>query len=169
MSSITQSSRRILFTGSSKSSEVLPPSLRNRYRKADKQEGPGNEGATQEKPARKQSLAQLDESSEWAKKNILALGLIILCPTGCETTDCSIDGGGIRGYSSLLILQHLMKECAKTELSDNPNFNSSEDSPWALDTKTIGPARSVVTPEVVELKCNPCHYFDFIAGTSTGG
>jgi hypothetical protein len=89
----TQSSRRVLFTGSSsrsKSSEVLPPSLRNRYRKADKQEGPGNEGAMQEKPARKQSLAQLGESSEWAKKNILALGLIILCPTGCETADCSL-------------------------------------------------------------------------------
>jgi patatin-like phospholipase/acyl hydrolase len=51
------------------------------------------------------------------------------------------DGGGIRGLSSLIILKHLM-----TKIEDAERAAGSE--------------------ERVRL---PCHYFDFIVGTSTGG
>lgn len=55
-----------------------------------------------------------------------------------------IDGGGIRGYSSLLILEELMKRIAAWELKLNGKNISVE-------------------------KLLPCHYFDYIWGTSTGG
>lgn len=69
-------------------------------------------------------------------------------------TDRITDGGGIRGYSSLLILKQLMHEIAECERrlqreegpvpgSDRSNFNEDE--------------------------LLPCHYFDYIYGTSTGG
>ncbi|OCL14592.1 FabD/lysophospholipase-like protein, partial [Glonium stellatum] len=49
-----------------------------------------------------------------------------------------LDGGGIRAYSSLLILHNLMKEVAALEHEETTEFL-------------------------------PCHYFDYVAGTSTGG
>lgn len=55
-----------------------------------------------------------------------------------------LDGGGIKGYSSLLILEELMKR-----------ISFWEDK---LNRKNIS----------VE-KLLPCHYFDYIWGTSTGG
>ena len=54
-----------------------------------------------------------------------------------------IDGGGIRGYSSLLILNALMQRVAFWEEKLGKKFNAEE--------------------------LLPCHYFDFIWGTSTGG
>ena len=54
------------------------------------------------------------------------------------------DGGGIRGYSSLLILDALMTRVAVWE-------------------KTIND-RDVRAEELL-----PCHYFDYMWGTSTGG
>jgi patatin-like phospholipase/acyl hydrolase len=52
----------------------------------------------------------------------------------------SLDGGGVRGLSSLLVLQEIMKEAGlKT------GKEKREDSP------------------------RPCEYFDLICGTSTGG
>ena len=57
----------------------------------------------------------------------------------------TLDGGGIRGYSSLLLLQALMHQVYEWEKR--------------LD--------SVDVPREDELL--PCHYFDFMYGTSTGG
>lgn len=51
----------------------------------------------------------------------------------------SIDGGGVRGLSSLLILREIMEEIGRR------NGIDSEDTPL------------------------PCQYFDMIGGTSTGG
>lgn len=56
----------------------------------------------------------------------------------------TLDGGGIRGYSSLLILQALMGRIAQWE-------------------RTLG------GPSQNEDQLLPCHYFDYIYGTSTGG
>ena len=53
-----------------------------------------------------------------------------------------LDGGGIRGLSSLFILREIMKEIQKLEYPDG------------------------VVPEKLPL---PCHYLDFMVGTSTGG
>ncbi|CAF9903161.1 MAG: hypothetical protein GOMPHAMPRED_000112 [Gomphillus americanus] len=56
----------------------------------------------------------------------------------------TLDGGGIRGYSELLILQELMIRIV------------------ALEKKLYG--QDIDINEVL-----PCHYFDYIWGTSTGG
>ena len=62
------------------------------------------------------------------------------------------DGGGIRGYSSLLILQRLMHEVAECE-----KRLQKEDG-------LIGTQREFKEDELL-----PCHYFDYMYGTSTGG
>ena len=56
----------------------------------------------------------------------------------------TFDGGGIRGYAELLILQELMTRIAAWEFTLNQQV---------LDVD----------------KMLPCHYFDYMWGTSTGG
>jgi len=55
----------------------------------------------------------------------------------------SLDGGGVRGISTLYILKELMRQIAREHDIENPQ----------------GP---VVSPL-------PCDYFDLICGNSTGG
>jgi hypothetical protein len=64
----------------------------------------------------------------------------------------SLDGGGIRGYSSLLILKRLMSEVARWE-----NIFEAMERPRAE-------RRNFKEDDLL-----PCHYFDFMYGTSTGG
>jgi hypothetical protein len=54
-----------------------------------------------------------------------------------------LDGGGIRGLSSLIILKEIMKE--------------------------VKAAENRKKPQLVEDLPKPCQYFDMIGGTSTGG
>jgi len=65
----------------------------------------------------------------------------------------TLDGGGIRGYSSLLILVRLMHEVAIWE--QKLEADEIED-----------PAQR---RKFVEDELRPCHYFDYMYGTSTGG
>ncbi|KAL8950721.1 MAG: hypothetical protein Q9222_003257 [Ikaeria aurantiellina] len=94
------------------------------------------------------SIATVDEDSPWAKRYIL-----------------SLDGGGVRGYSSLLILKSLMNEIESQEKYNNPEANSSAFSPL------IDPTSVYSDPEMEKLQhtYRPCHYFDYVAGSSTGG
>lgn len=64
------------------------------------------------------------------------------------------DGGGIRGYSSLLILKQLMHEVAECEKRIQ---------------EVEGPVAGSQRREFHEDELLPCHYFDYMYGTSTGG
>ncbi|OCT52111.1 hypothetical protein CLCR_08269 [Cladophialophora carrionii] len=87
----------------------------------------------------------------------------------------SLDGGGIRGYSSLLIVEDLMSKIAALEQDtswidenikatyqlydeDVKNVRCSADYPWKGQNITVRDERFY-----------PAHYFDYMAGTSTGG
>ncbi|KAK5277135.1 hypothetical protein LTR16_010193, partial [Cryomyces antarcticus] len=62
-------------------------------------------------------------------------------------------GGGIRGYSSLLILQALMHEVYL----------------WERRLDGTDPIPNSTWRTLTEDELQPCHYFDFMYGTSTGG
>lgn len=79
-----------------------------------------------------------------------------------KTLILTLDGGGIRGYSSLIILRALLTEIATIEQTLEPHAQSSAHTE-RIDSDTI--------PDHVLRKGQylPCHYFDYIAGTSVGG
>ena len=95
------------------------------------------------------------------------------------------DGGGIRGYWSLLVLDRLMEEIAdaEEELAD-PHYHSFKPQNLPDDVSQV-PLMEAEQKRVQHAKNNddenekhrafyaarrflPCHYFDFICGTSTG-
>ena len=86
----------------------------------------------------------------------------------------SLDGGGIRGYSALLILQELMSVIKKLERShpDGAAESSYHPLPWnplyATDSRT-GEQANPRSQDAESARWLPCHYFDYVAGTSTGG
>ncbi|KAG8629248.1 hypothetical protein KVT40_003113 [Elsinoe batatas] len=77
----------------------------------------------------------------------------------------TLDGGGIRGFSSALILKKLMEEIYKWE----KKIEEQEGTPTrGNESENDDPsARSKLPASADELL--PCHYFDFMYGTSTGG
>jgi hypothetical protein len=100
-------------------------------------------------------------------------------------TDTIKDGGGIRGYSSLIILRRLMRKIEKIETEDS-HIRSSyapEDYSPCINNKTRKTASSKSGTSLSNGKacpqsappcgecCRflPCHYFDYVGGTSTGG
>lgn len=92
------------------------------------------------------------EEDPWANK-------VVLC----------LDGGGVRGISSLMILEELMEVIAADEQGEDPPATSSADSPL-LDSERVEDEMKRLSPRKTEKsKFRPCHYFDYIAGTSTGG
>jgi hypothetical protein len=106
----------------------------------------------------------------------------------------TLDGGGIRGYSSLVILKALMHEIwlweeklEKEDLEQSLWRSSRKDSgtnamstregrrragedvaPGTLDDDAMT-SSSARRKAFVEEELLPCHYFDFMYGTSTGG
>ncbi|KAL9045780.1 MAG: hypothetical protein Q9214_001238 [Letrouitia sp. 1 TL-2023] len=103
-----------------------------------------------EAPNAKTPMASLDEDSLWSKRVLL-----------------SLDGGGVRGLSTLYVLKRIMEEVGEYEREWNKHAKSSAYSPLfhnihigdttpSQDSKTTG-------------NWLPCHYFDYIGGTSTGG
>jgi hypothetical protein len=101
--------------------------------------------------------------------------------------DLYVDGGGIRGYGSLLILQDLMNKIGDYEKTLDTTESSfapcdyrpttkqptgSTDSSPTSQFEVPDPDAVVATPSH-ELSNSslflPCHYFNYAAGTSTGG
>ncbi|KUL88036.1 hypothetical protein ZTR_03872 [Talaromyces verruculosus] len=83
------------------------------------------------------------------------------------------DGGGVRGFASLLLLEALMREIARVEKDELLLNSILSDIPGA-DT-TPAPSSfypfetSLSSKEAESLPYLPCHYFDFVAGSGTGG
>jgi len=101
------------------------------------------------------------EDNPWSRKTLLTL-----------------DGGGVRGYSSLLILRAVMIEIEDTEKQHDPRAFSSvyplTPRPRRLvqvDTsqRPNGSPQIPASDQTTTSNYLPCHYFDYIAGTSTGG
>jgi patatin-like phospholipase/acyl hydrolase len=73
--------------------------------------------------------------------------------------DVCLDGGGIRGYATLRIINDIMSKVRAQEKEEDAalrNSHSITDYDREQDPLT--------TKNPL-----PCHYFDYIVGTSTGG
>jgi hypothetical protein len=86
----------------------------------------------------------------------------------------SLDGDGPQGLFSLYVVEALMKIVAAMEKQRSPPAYSSTSSPLFRPVSAekdaskpkLGPQ---TTTETVHQFFRPCHYFDFISGSSTGG
>ncbi|KAH6887726.1 acyl transferase/acyl hydrolase/lysophospholipase [Thelonectria olida] len=92
-----------------------------------------------------------DRKGPWAQKSIL-----------------SFDGGGVCAFSSLLILKSIMIRIREVEMGHpgGPVLTSGS-YPWdGCDNTTL--SKETASSDRVD-DFLPCHYFDYMAGTSTGG
>ncbi|KAI0900204.1 FabD/lysophospholipase-like protein [Annulohypoxylon nitens] len=108
-----------------------------------------------------------------------------------KRTALALEGGGTRGFASLLMLRKLMEEIRKieesaenplgiTEIDWEPHYSSFGPVPDDIraqnDERNLGDINSndrrqktLRELQTYDGKYLPCHYFDYIGGTSTGG
>lgn len=75
------------------------------------------------------------------------------------------DGGGVRTYSTLLILRQLMEDIAYIE-SAFAIGDYEVNPPPLYNSESLGPS---VNARSASVNYYPCQYFSYIAGASTGG
>ncbi|KAL8690818.1 MAG: hypothetical protein Q9224_004317, partial [Gallowayella concinna] len=150
-------------------------------------------GTTESMKALVEFLAHRLERSEWTQQAVVSFGNILpLDQNFLGLTDVHADGGGIRGYGSLLILQELMNRIGEEEkrldaLEGKGMKTVSSFAPWTYRPTSLEKPRSSsiglakpgntnddAAASNTEALPNsslflPCHYFDYAAGTSTGG
>ena len=101
--------------------------------------------------------ATFEQTAPWDQKTIL-----------------SLDGGGIRGYSALLIIKELMSVIKRLEINHTDGAAPSSYHPespapmFAMDSRGEGQPETTGQNHA-SAHWLPCHYFDYMAGTSTGG
>ena len=100
--------------------------------------------------------------------------LTVIFPHAALPYDEHLDGGGIRGLSSLYILQQLMEKVKQkeSELDKAHRASGSDEVRLVLTAASSFQGRNVVTQRTANEDTEdwrPCQYFDFIVGTSTGG
>ena len=119
--------------------------------------------------------------TEWLTFNLLSLGTSIsFQSTNLNWFLCLIDGGGIRGYWTLLALQLLFHYIGDAEEREgsyhsfDPQVYPENVSLAPLTPEEERAIQAVYDPEL-RLRNNPrirrylpCHYFDHICGSSTG-
>lgn len=105
-------------------------------------------------------LRQIAQGQDCWNEQVLSLGNIDLFRASSMSRTLIgseyADGGGIRGYSSLVILRALIEKIAEIERRYDAGEERQRDTPhssWRDD----------------ERDPLPCHYFDYAVGTSTGG
>ena len=130
------------------------------------------------------------DNDPWRRRTLLTLGeqTIKEFISEARVTKRCIDGGSIRGYSRLLLLQAVMEETARLEVEkEEPRAGHSShllearnrEPAKVLSTRTRtaragGSHNTAVTGRTVfgpspSWRYFPAHYFDYVAGTSTGG
>ncbi|TLD38810.1 FabD/lysophospholipase-like protein [Venturia nashicola] len=92
----------------------------------------------------------------------------------------SLDGGGIRGYSSLIILRELMEKVKTIETrglsgrakEDHSSYDPHTYIPCIHNTEGVNKTTGAQTGHMScgsSCRYLPAHYFDYVGGTSTGG
>lgn len=103
-----------------------------------------------------------EQNDPWEHKSVLSFGEQWRTSPKHDHPLTITDGGGVRNYWSLLALQALMREAAVHEKRLDESSRSSFD-PCHTPESLSQLSPDSFTPYL------PCHYFDYIAGTSTGG
>jgi hypothetical protein len=105
----------------------------------------------------------------------MSLLLVSTYSTHCVSSRLNaVDGGGIRGYYSLLILKLLMTMIKIVEqgfVNGNGVESPAYSSFWPHN-QPLHVSHTALSGESEGVSRNdylPCHYFDTISGTSTGG
>ncbi|KAL8777174.1 MAG: hypothetical protein Q9213_007975 [Squamulea squamosa] len=154
--------------------------IKRRFAYVDSYAFAGNHDTLSDSPELVQALTEFLahrlQRSEWTKQAVI-----------------SFDGGGVRGYGSLLILQELMNKIGDEEkrldiLEGKETITRSSFAPGSY--RPINPTKrgalsqnstnsrnisgsGTVSSSIEELPNSslflPCHYFDYAVGTSTGG
>lgn len=79
----------------------------------------------------------------------------------------------MRAYASLLLLEALMREVARVEQDELLLKSILADTPGADTARapsSFYPCESTLNvDEAQNIPYLPCHYFDFVAGSGTGG
>jgi patatin-like phospholipase/acyl hydrolase len=115
----------------------------------------GTGGAGDEEPSDRETLVPKDVKDEPFLAPDVTRPLRILC----------LDGGGVRGISSLCILKELMLQVGREKLRREQGTSAGENRHGNVGSNEARSYDQIPKPECVK----PCNYFDLICGTSTGG
>lgn len=116
------------------------------------------------------------QNGAWKERNLLSLGKqkVIFLFLFASIDVCK-DGGGIRGYWTLLVLEELMNSVGDEErLQGAQSLQTRFDSFFPEDLpKHVSHFREEQDAHHAIGKLDaqrflPCHYFDYICGSSTG-